>query len=89
MASTLPVKSEAVWFVYLVRAQNGALYCGTAKDPIKRFAQHQKGLGARFFRVSPAEALVYTERCMGRSQALRREHAIRQLSKAVKERMLI
>jgi hypothetical protein len=50
------------WFVYLVRAANGSLYCGISDDPVRRFAKHQSGKGARFFLSSPAMALVYTER---------------------------
>ncbi|HWV08085.1 MULTISPECIES: GIY-YIG nuclease family protein [unclassified Pseudomonas] len=76
---------EKAWFVYLVRAQNGALYCGISDDPQRRFAQHQSGKGARFFFSSPAIALVYTEACAGKGDALRRERAIKRLSKAAKE----
>ncbi|HEC53918.1 MAG TPA: GIY-YIG nuclease family protein, partial [Gammaproteobacteria bacterium] len=42
------------WFVYLVRAANGSLYCGISNDPVRRFASHQSGKGARFFLSSPA-----------------------------------
>jgi putative endonuclease len=73
------------WFVYLVRAANGALYCGISDDPLRRFAQHQAGKGARFFFSSPAQALVYVESCTDRSAALRRERAIKQLPKPAKE----
>lgn len=37
------------WFVYLVRAANGSLYCGISDDPHRRFQKHQSGKGARFF----------------------------------------
>jgi putative endonuclease len=73
------------WFVYLVRAANGALYCGISDDPLRRFAQHQAGKGARFFFSSPAQALVYVEACLDKSAALRRERAIKQLAKPAKE----
>lgn len=76
------------WFVYLVRAANGALYCGISDDPQRRFAQHQSGRGARFFRSSPAQALVYVEPCADKSAALRRERAIKQLNKTAKEALL-
>ena len=54
---------EKAWFVYLIRAANGALYCGISDDPQRRFAQHQAGKGARFFHTSPALALAYVEAC--------------------------
>ncbi|WP_137819573.1 GIY-YIG nuclease family protein [Pseudomonas sp. 2FG] len=73
------------WFVYLVRAANGALYCGISDDPQRRFAAHQSGRGARFFHSSPAQALVYVEACADKGEALRRERAIKQLKKSAKE----
>lgn len=77
------------WSVYLVRAENGALYCGISDDPVRRFAKHQSGKGARFFFSSPAQALVYTEACADKGEALRRERAIKKLNKAAKERLVI
>jgi putative endonuclease len=73
------------WFVYLVRAANGALYCGISDDPERRFIAHQRGKGARFFCSSPAVALVYVEACRDRSDALRQERLIKKLRKSAKE----
>ncbi|WP_179574362.1 GIY-YIG nuclease family protein [Pseudomonas sediminis] len=80
---------EKAWFVYLVRAANGALYCGISDDPQRRFAQHQSGKGARFFHTSPALALAYIEACAGKGDALRRERAIKRLSKSAKEALIL
>ena len=79
--------SPVDWYVYLVRAANGALYCGISTDPQRRFQQHQSGKGARFFNSSPAQAMVYVEACADKGEALRREIAIKRLSKAQKERL--
>lgn len=73
------------WFVYLVRAANGSLYCGISDDPVRRFATHQRGKGARFFLSSPAVALVYTEICRDKGEALRQERLIKKLKKSAKE----
>jgi putative endonuclease len=73
------------WFVYLVRAANGSLYCGISDDPVRRFATHQSGKGARFFLSSPAVALVYTEVCRDKGEALRQERLIKKLKKSAKE----
>lgn len=80
--------ADKPWFVYLVRAANGALYCGVSDDPQRRFAMHQSGKGARFFHTSPAQALVYVEGCAGKGAALSRERAIKRLGKAAKERLV-
>ncbi|WP_339410482.1 GIY-YIG nuclease family protein [Pseudomonas sp. EA_35y_Pfl2_R5] len=88
-SSSVPETPAAkLWFVYLVRAANGALYCGISDDPHKRFAKHQSGKGARFFHSSPAQALVYIESCAGKGDALRRERAIKSLAKAAKEALV-
>lgn len=76
------------WFVYLVRAANGALYCGISDDPLRRFARHQAGKGARFFFSSPAQALVFVEASADKSAALRREREIKRLPKAAKEALV-
>ncbi len=78
----------AGWQVYLVRAANGALYCGITTDPQRRLAEHRAGKGARFFHSSPALAMVYLEACASKPVALRREYAIKQLSKAAKEQLV-
>ena len=77
------------WFVYLVRAENGALYCGISDDPQRRFVVHQSGRGARFFHSSPAVALVYVEACADKGAALRRERAIKALKKTAKEHLVL
>ncbi|HSX69594.1 MAG TPA: GIY-YIG nuclease family protein [Pseudomonas sp.] len=86
MTDTPPAKP---WFVYLVRAESGALYCGISDDPQRRFEQHRSGKGARFFHASPARALVYIETCVDKSAALRREIAIKRLKKAAKEALIV
>ncbi|WP_455232169.1 GIY-YIG nuclease family protein [Geopseudomonas aromaticivorans] len=83
----MPVAAKP-WFVYLVRAANGALYCGVSDDPQRRFAVHQRGKGARFFHTSPAQALVYVEACADKGAALSRERAIKRLGKPAKERLV-
>lgn len=85
MTAAVPTR----WFVYLVRAQNQALYCGISLDVQRRFAQHCAGKGARFFFTSPAQAVVYVEKCVDKSTALRREWAIKRLPKAAKEQLVL
>lgn len=80
-----PTDLSKPWFVYLVRAANGSLYCGISDDPVRRFATHQRGKGARFFLSSPAVALVYTEACRDKGEALRQERLIKRLRKSAKE----
>ncbi len=95
MMDTAVVVSESVsdqvikpWYVYLVRAANGALYCGISDDPRRRFEAHCKGQGARFFKTSPAQALVYVEQWPDKGEALRQERLVKRLRKSAKEALV-
>jgi len=76
------------WYVYLVRAANGSLYCGISDDPQRRFVAHQKGQGARYFKTSPAQALVYVEQWPDKGEALRQERLVKKLRKSAKEALV-
>ncbi|NIF28744.1 GIY-YIG nuclease family protein [Pantoea sp. Tr-811] len=76
------------WYVYLVRAANGSLYCGISDDPQRRFIAHQKGQGARYFKTSPAQALVYVEQWPDKGEALRQERLVKKLRKSAKEALV-
>jgi putative endonuclease len=77
------------WWVYVIRAANGALYTGITTDPDRRLAEHRAGRrGARFFRTSRAQRLVYSEKAPDRSSAARREAAIKRLPRAQKLRLV-
>ncbi len=88
ICAALAAPSPKPWAVYLVRAANGALYCGISDDPQRRFAKHQTGKGARFFASSPAVALVYVEVWPDKGEALRQERLIKRLRKSAKEALV-
>jgi peroxiredoxin Q/BCP len=73
------------WFVYLLECRDGSLYTGVAVDVAKRFASHRAGKGARYTRSHPPRRLHAVIACADRSQALRREHAIKRLPVAAKQ----
>nr|WP_232104653.1 GIY-YIG nuclease family protein [Pseudomonas monteilii] len=72
----------------MVRTANGSLYCGISDDPQRRFAAHQKGQGARYFKSSPAQALVYVEQWPDKGEALRQERLVKRLRKSAKEALV-
>ena len=73
------------WTVYLARCSDGSLYTGITTDPIRRMAEHNSGSGAAYTRTRRPIRLVYWETADDRSGALRREHAIRRLTRREKE----
>ncbi|HZA99045.1 MAG TPA: GIY-YIG nuclease family protein [Gemmatimonadales bacterium] len=78
-----------VWIVYLARCGDGSLYTGITTDPERRLKQHNKGLGAAYTRSRLPVTLVYRELADSRSQALRRERAIKSLTRAAKEALAL
>lgn len=72
-------------YVYLVRCAGGQLYAGWTTDPQARLYAHKTGRGAKYTRAQHAESLAYLEQCPGRSAAMRREAALKALTKAQKE----
>ncbi|HJW08759.1 MAG TPA: GIY-YIG nuclease family protein [Holophagaceae bacterium] len=72
------------WSVYLLRCGDGTLYCGIAKDVAARLEQHRAGKGARYTKGRGPLVLIFQESCPSRPDALRREAAIKRLSRAAK-----
>lgn len=72
------------YFVYIVRCKDDTLYTGYTDDPARRAAVHNSGKGAKYTRSRLPVELVYTERCADKSAALRREAAIKRLTRSEK-----
>ncbi len=72
------------WTVYILRCGDGTLYTGVTNDLPRRLKAHQTGRGARYTRSRPPVALAYREEVPDKSAALRREIAIKRLSRREK-----
>lgn len=75
-------------FVYIVRCADGTLYTGYALDLDQRCAAHNAGRGARYTAGRRPVEIVYAESCDTVGGALKREHAIKRLSRAAKELLI-
>jgi putative endonuclease len=71
-------------FVYLLRCRDGSLYCGWTDDLERRLATHNAGKGARYTRSRKPVRLVWSEELADRSAALKREIAVKRLTRAQK-----
>ena len=74
--------------VYVLRCKDGTLYTGCAKNVAARFAVHQSGKGAKYTRSRLPVELVYQEPAEDHSAALRREAAIKKLTRAEKLKLI-
>ena len=78
--------SQSAWHVYLLRCSDGTLYCGCTNDVDARLAAHARGR-VKYTRGRLPVALVYREDARDRSTALKREHAIKRLTRREKLRL--
>lgn len=76
------------WQVYIILCSDQSLYTGITTDVTRRFAEHLRGAGARYFRGRAPRQLVYLETGHDRSSASRRELEIKRLSPAAKRALL-
>lgn len=73
-----------MWTVYILRCKDDTLYTGITDDLPHRLAAHNAGKGAKYTRGRGPVVLVYREEAADKSAALKREHAIKQLTRAEK-----
>lgn len=72
------------YFVYILRCADDTLYTGITNDLEHRIAVHNEGTGAKYTRSRRPVELAYCEEHLDKSSALRREIAIKRLSKKEK-----
>lgn len=70
--------------VYLLRCRDDSLYTGITNDLARRLEAHQRGIASAYTRSRRPLALAYREELPNRGAALRREAAIRRLSRTEK-----
>ena len=67
------------YYAYMLRCSDGTIYSGYTTDPCRRAAIHNLGKGAKYTRSRLPVALVYQERFATKSEALKREAALKKL----------
>lgn len=83
----MPTKAQLStdeWFVYMVKCADNTLYTGIAKNVAQRIEKHNAGTGAKYTRTRAPVCEIYRESCANRSEATKREIAIKKLSRQKK-----
>ena len=77
------------WYVYILRCQDDSLYTGVCTDLERRVQEHNQcnKKGARYTRARRPVNMVYQEDCENRSEACKREAAIKKLQR--KQKLLL
>lgn len=78
------------YFVYILRTSSNTLYVGYTNNLEKRISEHQtkSPRSAKYTKYFDTCELVYSETHPTRSGAMKREYALKQLSKAQKEALV-
>jgi predicted GIY-YIG superfamily endonuclease len=76
------------WIVYIVRCADDSLYTGITKDVDRRIEQHNAGTASRYTRSRLPVTLEYQEEQPNQSLALKREVAIKAMSRQKKESLI-
>jgi putative endonuclease len=72
------------WIVYILECSDKTLYTGITTDMTRRMAAHAAGRGAKYLKRRGPFIVRYRERHLTRSAALKREAAIKSLSRSGK-----
>jgi putative endonuclease len=76
------------WFLYILKCRDNTFYTGITTDLDRRLDQHNNGTASRCTRSRLPVVRVYQETCADRSVALKRECAIKKLTREEKELMV-
>jgi len=82
------MKEAKTWFVYILRCSDDTLYTGISNDVPRRYNQHNAGTASKYTRARLPVKLLYREVQPDKSSALKREWAIKKLSRKEKESLI-
>ena len=75
-------------YTYIVKCSDGSLYTGWTTDVTRRVKEHNEGKGAKYTKSRRPVELVYYEAFETKQEAMKREYAIKQLSREEKEKLI-
>ncbi len=70
--------------VYILRCVDNTLYTGITNDVARRLLDHKTGKGGKYTRAHKGVKMLYVDTCKTKGDALRREMAIKKLSRTMK-----
>ena len=75
-------------YTYILECADHTYYTGWTNDLIKRLRAHQSGKGAKYTKTRRPVTLLYFEAFATKQEAMSREYAIKQLTRAQKEALI-
>ncbi|RHP49563.1 MULTISPECIES: GIY-YIG nuclease family protein [unclassified Clostridium] len=75
-------------YTYILECADGTLYCGWTNDLEKRVQAHNAGKGAKYTKTRRPVVLKYHEIFSTKQEAMKREWALKQLSRKEKLQLI-
>ncbi len=75
-------------YCYIVECSDGTYYTGWTTDPEQRLKTHNAGRGAKYTRTRRPVKLVYVEEQPDRTSAMKRERAIKMMTREKKGKLI-
>lgn len=75
-------------YTYIVKCADGTYYTGWSNDLEKRIKAHNEGKGAKYTKTRRPVELVYYEQFETKEEAMKREFAIKQMSRKMKNALI-
>lgn len=72
------------WYVYILRMADNSLYTGATNNLKQRIKKHGAGKGSKYVRSRLPIKEIYMGEAMTKSEALKKEYAIKQMKKGDK-----
>ena len=76
------------WVLYILSCADGTFYTGITNDLSARLQKHKDGTGAKYTKGRGPFQIVYREQQDSRSTALKRELAVKALSRTAKQALI-
>ena len=77
-----------MWYLYILRCSDDSLYTGITTDLERRLEEHREGNGSKYVMSRLPCEMVYKEELESRSEALKREAAVKSWDKEKKEELV-
>jgi putative endonuclease len=79
---------DKYYLIYILECADKSLYTGITNDLENRMQEHNLGTGSKYVRSRLPFRLVYIERAVDKSDALKREIEIKNMSKVDKLKLI-
>ncbi len=76
------------FYVYILLTERNTYYCGYTDDVQKRFKAHLEGHGAKYTRANKPVKVVWQKEFLTKSEAIKEECRIKNLSRIEKEKLI-